>query len=75
MNTYDDYNADIVIAPADAPIGAYEAWHGTHKLATGTARGMRFIIAGAIEQEMSVYDAESHCFLAGTLDQLVGTPA
>lgn len=75
MNTYDDYNADVVIAPAAAPIGAYEAWHGTAKLATGTVRGMRFIIAGAIEQEMSVYDAESQCFLVGTIDQLVGVPA
>lgn len=74
MNTYDDYNADVVIIPAATPVGAYEAWWGREKLATGTAKGMRLIAAAAANREASVYDAESNCFLAGTLDQLVGRP-
>ena len=75
MNTYDDYNADVVIIPSTDVIGAYDAWWGSEKLATGTAKAMRLIAVGAFEREASVYDAESHCFLAGTIDQLVGVPA
>ena len=76
MNTYDDYNADVVIRPADAPIGAYEAWWGREKIATGTAKAMRLIAYAAFEQhEASVFDAESACFLSGTVDRLAWTPA
>lgn len=75
MNTYDDYNADVVIIPAAAPIGAYEAWWGHERLATGTAKAMRLIAASAAQQDASVYDVESNCFLAGTLDQLIGVPS
>jgi hypothetical protein len=65
MNTYDDYNADVVIIPATWPVGDYEAWWGRDKLATGTAKAMRLIATGAFEEEASVYDVESHCFLNG----------
>lgn len=72
MNTYDDYDADIVILPADAPIGAYEAWHGRAKIATGTAKGMRLITAGASASEMSVFSVEDDQFICGTVAQLIG---
>lgn len=75
MITYEDYNADVVIIPATAPIGAYEAWWGHEKIATGTAKAMRLIAASAAQQHASVYDVESGCFLAGTLDQLMGVPS
>lgn len=75
MNTYDDYNADIVIIPSTDVIGAYEAWQGRSKLATGTAKGMRLIAAGAAAGEMSVFSVEDDQFICGTIDQLVGAPA
>lgn len=70
MNTYDEYNADVVIIPSTTNIGAYEAWWGTQHLATGTAKAMRLIASGANEREASVYSVEDKQFICGTIDQL-----
>ena len=72
INTYDEYNADVVIIPSASDIGAYEAWWGTERIATGTAKAMRLITAGASDREASVYSVEDHQFLCGTIDQLAG---
>jgi len=65
MNTYDDYNADVVIIPSTDVIGAYEAWQGRSKLATGTAKGMRLIATGAAAGEMSVFSVEDDQYVHG----------
>lgn len=75
MNTYDDYNADVVIIPSTAVIGAYDAWRGREKIATGTANGMRLIAGGASASEMSVFSVEDDQFICGTVAQLIGARA
>ena len=71
MNT--QHNADIVTAPSKLLVGIYDAWKGDKIIASGTAEAMRLIVAGAIAQKLSVYDAEACWFLSGTLDQMEGT--
>lgn len=68
MNT--QHNADIVTAPSPILVGIYDAWKGDKIIASGTAEAMRLIVAGAIAQKLSVYDAEADWFLSGTLDQM-----
>jgi hypothetical protein len=78
MNTYYDYDADVVIAPTEAPIGNYDAWYavwwGSQQIAIGTAQAMRLIASAASEEGACIYDVESKCFIAGTLEQLLGKP-
>lgn len=69
------HNADIVTAPSPILVGYYNAWKGEKVIGTGTAEAMRLIVAGAIAQKLSVYDAEADWFLSGTLDQMDGTEA
>lgn len=66
MNTYDDYNADVVIIPSTTVIGAYEAWWGREKIATGTAKGMRLIAQAVDAQEASVFSVEDDQYIRGT---------
>ena len=65
MNTYDDYNADVVIIPSTDIIGAYDAWWGREKIATGTAKGMRLIAQAVDAQEASVFSVEDDQYVRG----------
>ena len=65
MNTYDDYNADVVIIPSTDVIGAYDAWWGREKIATGTAKGMRLIAQAVDAQEASVFSVEDDQYVRG----------
>lgn len=66
-NTF--HGADIVIR--DEPSGAYSIWHHDKQISIGTARAARLVAAGAHFGKLSVFDEESDCYLAGTLDQLM----
>jgi hypothetical protein len=70
-NVNTDFNADIVLSPMPLS-SAYAAWQNGKIIAEGTAGAMRLIAAGASASKLSVFDAESNCFLSGTIDQLVG---
>ena len=66
------HGADIVIAPVPMSSG-YSAWQQGKMIAEGSAAAMRLIAAGASASGMSVYDLESDCYIAGTVEQLVGS--
>ena len=61
--------ADIVIRPE--PSGAYSIWRRDKQISIGTAGAARMVAAGAHSNKLSVFDEESDCYLAGTLDQLM----
>ena len=62
------YKADIVITAA---IGGYVVWASDNVIANVTTPGLDLIVDGAVASKLSVYNAETEQWLAGTLDQLV----
>ena len=66
-NTF--HGADIVIR--SEPSGAYSIWQRDKQISIGTAGAARMVAAGAYSNKLSVFDEESDCYLAGTLDQLM----
>jgi hypothetical protein len=71
MNT--KHNADLVIEASDLGNG-YIVWKDDQHLVICGRAAMRLIVAGAIAQKLSVYDAEAGWFLSGTLDQMDVAP-
>lgn len=68
MKPNTEFNAQIVVQPT---IGGYNIWHNDTVIGSMTDAGRKYIIAGAVTQQCSVYDMELGRFIAGTIDELM----